>query len=83
MKTIEVYLGHWGVIRCFNEQHRAYLIAAKALQEIYQSIQSWQGGWLYFTMEAEYQEAEATARAKCNALWDAIPDKTDDLTKRH
>ena len=81
--SIEVYLGNWGTIVCLNEQHREYLIAARAYRDIYQATLSWHGAWLYPTMEAEYQAAEAKARAKCDALWAAIPDRTDDLTKSH
>ena len=80
---IEVYLGNWGTVVCLNEQHREYMIAARAHRDIFQSILSWRGAWLTPTMESEYQAAEATARAKCDALWAAIPNRTDDLTKSH
>ena len=80
---IEVYLGNWGTVVCFNEQHREYLIAAKAHREIYQAILSWYRAWLSPQMKANYKATEVKARAKCDALWAAIPDRTDDLTKSH
>ena len=83
MKMMEVYLGNWGTIRCFNKQHREYLIAARAHRDIFQSINSWNGAWLYPIMKQEYSVALAEAKSKCDALWDAIPFKPGYLTKSH
>jgi len=84
MKTqpIEVTLGNWGTVRCHNEQHRDYMIAAKNVRDIFQSILSWTNAWLYPEQKTEYEAAHATALAKAEALWQAIPDRGD-LTKSH
>lgn len=81
--TLEVYLGNWGTVICFNEQHREYMIAARAHRDIYSATNSWNGAWLHPTMEAEYRTALAESQAKCEALWAAIPDKPGDLRKSH
>ena len=39
--------------------------------------------WLTPTMEREYKTAMEEAKSKADTLWDAIPDKTDDLSKSH
>jgi len=83
MKSIEVLLGSWGRIECLNEQHRAYLIEAKKLSEIKQAVASWRGGWLSKGMEEEYRVVEEERKHKCDLLWEAIPDRTDDLSKSH
>jgi hypothetical protein len=80
---IEVTLSNWGTIICFNEQHRKYLIAAKEYSDIKSTNASWFGQWLSPDQEKEYMTAEIVAKAKVEALWDAIPDKTDDLSKSH
>ena len=82
MKT-EVYLGNWGTVVCFNEAHREYLKAAKNYRDIYQATLSWYMSWLTPTMEREYKTAMEEAKSKADTLWDAIPDKTDDLSKSH
>lgn len=80
---IEVYLGNWGTIVCFNKEHREYLIAAKALSEIKQSVASWHGAWLDSDMQKKYEESERIAQENCDKLWEVIPDKTEDLSKSH
>ena len=83
MSSLEVYLGNWGTVVCLNEQHREYMIAAWNCRDIESATNSWHGAWLYPAMESEYNAALVEARAKCDALWNAIPDRTDDLIKSH
>ncbi len=87
MKTVtpklEVYLGNWGTIVCFNEQHKEYLKAAKNHRDIYQAITSWYNKWLTPTMQQEYKIAMEESKSICDSLWDAIPDKTEDMSKSH
>ena len=80
---IEVFLGNWGTIRCLNEQHRKYLIAAKNYSDLRKATLSWNNNWLYPEMEKEYFTAETRAKNLCDILWFFIPDKTDDLSKSH
>lgn len=76
-------LGNWGVIQCLNEEHRTYLIAARRYADYKAAFASWVGAWLYPTMESEYLMAVRLARIKCENLWRAIPNKTEDLSKSH
>jgi len=82
MNANEIYLGNWGTVIFQNEQHKNYLILAKNLRDIQSSIASWHGEWLSNEMEKNFLKSEAEAKAKCDKLWELIPDK-DNLSKSH
>lgn len=82
--SISIRLDGWGLIECLNEQHKEYLIAAKQLSTISQSVNSWQcNGWLSDSMRDKYMSRQQETRKECERLWELIPDKTDDLSKSH